>query len=71
VTALSRTSLLMLDAHDFRMLMDGEPRIAKRVQEMVRERLGRDLVSVKGDIIGAEIAAGEVEDAPDRPGDDR
>jgi voltage-gated potassium channel len=71
VTALSRSSLLMLDAHDFRTLMDGEPRIARRVQEMVRERLGRDLVSVKGDIIGAEIAAGEVEDVTDRPDDDR
>jgi voltage-gated potassium channel len=71
VTALSRTSLLLLDAHDFRMLMDGEPRIARRVKEMVRERLGRDLVSAQGDIIGAEIAEGEVEDVPDRPDDDR
>jgi voltage-gated potassium channel len=71
VTALSRSSLLMLDAHDFRTLMDGEPRIARRVQEMVRERLGRDLISFKGDIIGAEVAAGEIEDAPHRPGDDR
>jgi voltage-gated potassium channel len=71
VTALSRTSLLLLDAHDFHMLMDGEPRMAGRVREMVRERLGHDLVSAKGDIIGAEIEEGDIEDGPRRPSDDR
>jgi voltage-gated potassium channel len=70
-TALSRTSLLLLDAHDFHMLMDGQPRIAARVREMVRERLGRDLVGAKGDIIGAEIEAGEIEEVSDRPADGR
>jgi voltage-gated potassium channel len=67
VTALSRTSLLLLEAHDFRMLMDGEPRIAKRVQDMVRDRLGRDLVGAKGDIISEEIEQGEIEEVSDRP----
>jgi voltage-gated potassium channel len=59
-TALSRTSLLLLDAHDFRMLMDGEPQIASRVREMVRDRLGHDLVSPRGDIVSEEIEEEQV-----------
>ena len=43
-TALSRTSLLVLDAHDLHVLMEREPRIAERMHEMVRDRLGRELV---------------------------
>jgi voltage-gated potassium channel len=70
-TALSRTSLLLLDAHDFRTLMDGQPRIAARVREMVRNRLGHDLVSPHGDIIEAEIEAGEIEEASGRVNEDR
>ena len=39
-TALSRTSLLVLDAHDLHALMEREPRVAARIKEVV-ERTGR------------------------------
>ena len=42
VTAVTRTSLLMLDAHDLHVLMDREPRIAERIREVARSRLGGD-----------------------------
>ena len=35
--------------------MDGEPRIAARVREMVRYRLGQDLISRNGDMVSEEI----------------
>ena len=40
VTATARTSLLVLDAQDFHALMERDPRLAKRVHEVVRARLG-------------------------------
>ena len=55
VTASARTNLLVLDAADFHVLMDQEPRIAERVHAMVRERLGRDVVSPRGDIVAGEL----------------
>ena len=38
VTAVMRTSLFVLDAHDLHALMDREPRIAERIREVVRSR---------------------------------
>ncbi|HEY2134837.1 MAG TPA: cyclic nucleotide-gated ion channel [Xanthobacteraceae bacterium] len=58
VVAVNRTSLLVLDAHDLRALMDRQPRIAERIREMARSRLGRDKVSAQGDML-----TGELEDA--------
>jgi voltage-gated potassium channel len=55
VTAVSRTSLLVLDAHEFHALMDRDPRLSRRVQEVVRSRLGREIVSPHGDIITEEV----------------
>jgi voltage-gated potassium channel len=55
VTAVRRTKLLVLDAHDFHSLMDRDPRLAKHVHDVVRSRLGGELVSPKGDIITEEI----------------
>jgi voltage-gated potassium channel len=60
VTATARANLLVLDAADFRALMEDEPRIAERVQKVVRERVGLEAVSPRGD-----IAAGELKGAPE------
>ncbi|HZP69323.1 MAG TPA: cyclic nucleotide-gated ion channel [Pseudolabrys sp.] len=55
VTALARTSLLVLDAHDLHALMDRDPRIAERIRDVVEKRVGRERVSAKGDIVEEEI----------------
>ncbi len=60
VTAVSRTSLLVLDAREFHALMDRDPRLSKRVQDVVRSRLRREIVSVEGDIVAEEVEDGEV-----------
>jgi voltage-gated potassium channel len=60
VTAVSRTSLLVLDAHEFHALMDRDPRLSKRVQDVVRSRLGREIVSSRGDIVTEEVEDGEI-----------
>ena len=64
--ALTRTSLLVLDARDFHALMERDPHIAKSVHEIVRARLGRDLVAPKGDLVTEEIEEGEQESEPPR-----
>jgi voltage-gated potassium channel len=55
VTATTRTNLLVLDAHDLHALMEREPRVAERIRAVVRDRLGRELVSPKGDLVTEEI----------------
>jgi voltage-gated potassium channel len=55
VTAVTRTSLLVLDASDLRALMDRDQRIAARLQEMARGRLKHELVTPKGDIVAEEL----------------
>jgi voltage-gated potassium channel len=60
VTAISRTSLLVLDAHEFHALMDRDPRLSKRVQEVVRSRLRREIVSPQGDIVTEEVEETDV-----------
>jgi voltage-gated potassium channel len=55
VTAVRRTSLLMLDAHDLRVLMDREPRIAERIHEVARTRLGGEALTPKGDLVAEEV----------------
>jgi voltage-gated potassium channel len=61
VTALTRVNLLVLDGHDLHALMAREPRVAARMREMIRQRVGRELVSERGDIVTEEIEDGEVE----------
>jgi voltage-gated potassium channel len=61
VTAATRTNLLVLDAADLHMLMEQDKRIAERVHAVVRERVGLEAVSPKGD-----IAAGELRDAEEQ-----
>lgn len=54
-TALSRTSLLVLDAQDLHALMQRDSRIAARIKDVVEKRVGREVVSPKGDIVAKEI----------------
>jgi voltage-gated potassium channel len=56
VTAVSRTNLLVLDAGDLHALMERDPRIAERIREVARDRLGQELLSPKGDMVTDEIA---------------
>jgi voltage-gated potassium channel len=64
VTATTRTSLLVLDAHDFHALMLRDQRLAKRVHEVVRARLGRELVTPRGDLVTEEIDEAAPNDKP-------
>ncbi len=61
VMAITRTNLLVLDASDFHALMEHEPQIAARVDVVVRDRVGREVVSPRGDIVAGEIEAGREE----------
>jgi voltage-gated potassium channel len=63
VTALTRTSLLILDAQDLEALMQREERIAQRIRDVMRGRRGR---GKSGDIIAAEVEQGEIEKATQR-----
>ncbi|MCC6775449.1 MAG: ion transporter [Hyphomicrobiales bacterium] len=60
VVAISRTSLLVLESQDFHALMERDARLAKRVQDVVRSRLGRELVTPQGDIVTEEMDEAEV-----------
>jgi voltage-gated potassium channel len=53
VTARTRTSLLVLDAHDLHALMERQPRIAERIREVAKNRLER--VGTKGDLLAEEL----------------
>jgi len=55
VTALSRTNLLVLDAHDLHALMQRDTRIATRIKDVVEKRVGREVISPKGDIVSEEM----------------
>jgi voltage-gated potassium channel len=55
VTAISRCDLLVLEARDLHALMEREPRIAQRVNEVMNRRVGREIVGKSGDIIREEV----------------
>jgi len=55
VRALTRTSLLVLDAHDLRALMQRDTRIAKHIRDVAEKRVGREVISAKGDIVTEEV----------------
>ncbi len=63
--ATTRTSLLVLDAHDLHALMEREPRIAERIREVVRSRIGQDIVSPRGDIVTEELEDADIVQAPE------
>ncbi len=54
--ATSRTSLLVLDARDLHALMQRQPRLAQRMRETVRERIGHELITPQGDLVSEEVA---------------
>ena len=64
ITAVERTSLLVLDARDLHGLMDRNPRLAERLNSVARERLGKELVTRRGDLITEEIVDDEGDDRP-------
>jgi voltage-gated potassium channel len=55
ITAITRASLLVLDAQDLHALMDRDHRIAERIREVARGRLGHDILTSKGDLIVEEL----------------
>ena len=62
IKAVERSHLLVLEAHDFRALLQRRPQIAKRFNAAMRDRVGRELVSVHGDLITEEL-----DDEAERP----
>jgi voltage-gated potassium channel len=65
VTALTRTSLLVLDAHDLRALMDRQPRIAERIRDVARKRLEQRAPNAKGDLLTEELLDTDAPADPD------
>lgn len=63
-TALTRTNLLVLDAHDLHALMEREPRVAERMKEMVKQRIGGELLSERGDMVTEELEEGDAARPP-------
>jgi voltage-gated potassium channel len=59
VTAVTRASLLVLDAQDLHVLMDREPRIAQHIREVARTRLGGEMVTRSGDLVVEELEEAE------------
>jgi voltage-gated potassium channel len=62
VSAIGRTNLLILDAHDFRALMARQRHLATRVRAAIRDRIGAELVTAHGDLVTEEIVDAEVEE---------
>ena len=61
VTAVPRTSLLVLDAHDLHALMERDRRLADHIRRVARTRLGGELLTPKGDLVTEEIEGGDTE----------
>ncbi len=55
VTALARCSLLVLDAQDLHALMERDPRVARRIKDVVEKRVGHEVIGARGDIVEEEI----------------
>jgi voltage-gated potassium channel len=64
VRAIARTSLLVLDAHDFHALMERQPQLAERVRATVRNRIGHERVTAHGDLVTEELVGAEIENGP-------
>ncbi len=58
VIALTRTSLLLLDGQDLHALMQRDPRVAKRIRDVMRQREAEGTATAKGDLADEEIAKG-------------
>jgi voltage-gated potassium channel len=55
VIAVTRTSLLALDAQDLHTLMERDPRVAARINDVMEKRVGAEAVSAKGDLVTEEL----------------
>jgi voltage-gated potassium channel len=64
IRATERTHLLVLDAHDFRALLQRHSQLAERLNASVRDRIGRELISPQGDLVIEEL---DEETVPPRP----
>jgi voltage-gated potassium channel len=64
VTALRRTSLLVLDAHDLHALMSRQPHLAKRIREVARARLKEQGA---GDLLAEELDGADESGRRDTP----
>jgi len=63
VRAVTRTSLLVLDARDVHILMDHEPLIAERIQETARQRTEPEPLDARGDLVAEELVESTDADA--------
>jgi voltage-gated potassium channel len=63
VTAVKRSNLLVLAADDLHALMQRDERIAERIREVARDRVGREVVTPQGDIIKEEMDDAAVDPA--------
>ncbi len=54
-TALARSNLLILNGNDLHALMDRDSRLAKRIRDVARDRVGTEVVGRSGDIVSEEI----------------
>lgn len=55
ITAVTRCNLLALDADDLHVLMDRNATIGDHIRKVVRERMGRGIVTPGGDLIQEEL----------------
>jgi voltage-gated potassium channel len=65
VRAMTRTSLLVLDARDVHTLMDHEPRIAERIHETARQRSEPEPLEPRGDLAAEELVAADADTEPE------
>ena len=59
VTARERTNLLVLDATDLHGLMERRPEVAKRIREVMKQRVGAERLTPHGDIVSEELEGRE------------
>jgi CRP-like cAMP-binding protein len=64
VRATTRTNLLVLDADDLHALMETNPSIAKRMQEVMGKRMGGKRLHYEGDIAEEELAEAKADSRP-------
>ncbi len=55
VTAVTRANLLVLDGADLHALMERDTRFAVRIREVARSRVGQEVITPRGDIVGEEL----------------
>ena len=59
VSAVTRCNLLVLEGTDLHALMERDSRFAERVRAVARERVGKEVVTPRGDIVAEELNEAE------------